>query len=73
MLKKDFIRFNNFDCAIFVLIIKKFEKKLRICVDYKIFNVLIIKNNNILFLIKKNFYKIMCNQNMQQIQYYRNI
>ena len=53
MLEKDFIRFNKFDYAIFVLIIKKFEENLRICVDYKILNALIIKNRNAFFLTRE--------------------
>lgn len=58
MLKKNFIRFNKFEYAISILIIKKFEKNLRICVDYKIFNPLIIKNRNASFLIRKILTKL---------------
>ena len=58
MLKKDFIRFNNFDYAIFVLIIKKFEENLRIYVDYKAFNALIIKNRNASLLIKETLTRL---------------
>ena len=53
MLKKDFIRFSKFDYAIFVLIIKKFEKNLRICVNYRVLNALIIKNRNAFSLIRE--------------------
>ena len=53
ILKKKFIRSNSFRFATFVLIIKKFEKKFRICINYKLFNALIIKNRNCFFLIKK--------------------
>ena len=58
MLKKNFIRFNKFDYAIFVLIIKKFENDLRMCVNYRIFNALIIKNRNASFLIRKILTKL---------------
>ena len=53
MLKKKFIRLNFFRFAIFVLIIKKFEIFFQICINYKLFNALIIKNRNYFFLIKK--------------------
>ena len=58
MLKKNFIRFNKFDYAIFVLIIKKLEENLRMCVDYRVFNALIIKNRNAFSLIKKILTKL---------------
>ena len=58
MLKENFIRFNKFDYAIFVLIIKKFENDLRMCINYKIFNALIIKNRNVSFLIRKTLTKL---------------
>ena len=40
---------------------KKFDKKLRFYIDYKIFNIFIILNQNVLLLIKKiliKFYAI---------------
>ena len=46
MLNKEFIQFNHSNYVVSIFIIKKFEKELRICVDYKVFNVLIIKNKN---------------------------
>ena len=49
MLKKNFIPFNFFRYAIFVLIMKKFEKFFRICVNYRTLNALIIKNRNCFF------------------------
>ena len=58
MLKKMFIRFNKIDYTIFVLIIKKFEKNLRMCVNYKNFNALIIKYRNAFLLIKKFLTKL---------------
>ena len=53
MLKKSFIRLNVSNYAFFVLIVKKFEKDLRVCMNYKIFNAFTIKNRNALSLIKK--------------------
>ena len=53
MLKKNFIRSSFFRFAILVLIIKKFEKNFRVCINYKSLNALIIKNRNCFFLIKK--------------------
>ena len=49
MLKKKFIRRNLLNYATFVLIIKKFEKNFRVCVNYKALNALIIKNRNCFF------------------------
>ena len=50
MFNKNFIRFNIFDFVAFVLIVKKFEKELKIYIDYKIFNALTMKNRNAFFL-----------------------
>ena len=58
MLKKNFIRFNKFDYAILVLIIKKLENDLRVCVDYRAFNALIIKNRNASSLIREILTKL---------------
>ena len=58
MLNKNFIKLNFFEYAISILIIKKFENDLRMCVDYKIFNILIIKNKNAFSLIKKILTKL---------------
>ena len=51
MLKKNFVRLNSSFYAISIFIIKKSNENLRVCVDYKIFNILIIKNRNV-FLLK---------------------
>ena len=53
MLDKNFIRFNIFDFVAFVLIVKKFEKELRVCIDYKALNALTMKNRNASFLIRE--------------------
>ena len=55
---KKYIRSNTFSYAISILIIKNFNKKFRICINYRILNILTIKNRNILFLIKKILIKL---------------
>ena len=52
MLKKNFIKFNIFLNTTSTLIIEKFDESLRVCVNYKIFNALTIKNCNALSIIK---------------------
>ena len=54
-LNKKFIKFNKFDCSSFVLFVKKLEKNLRFCVDYRKLNAIIKKNRYSLFLIQKTF------------------
>ena len=46
MLKKSFIRPSNLPYAVLILIVKKFERSLQVCVDYCAFNALTIKNRN---------------------------
>ena len=53
MLNKNFIRFNYFDYFFSVLIVKKSENKFKICVDYRILNVLTMKNRNTSSLIRE--------------------
>ena len=53
MFNKKYIKLNIFLYAILILIIKKFNNDLRICIDYRVFNKLIIKNRNALFLIRE--------------------
>ena len=57
MLKKNFIKFNISKYIVSMLIIKKFDENLRICVDYKILNVLTIKNRNASSFIKETLIK----------------
>ena len=57
ILKKKYIRYNKFDYFFSLLLIKKFDKKLKICVNYKILNAIIIKNRNASFLLKNIFIK----------------
>ena len=57
MFNKRYIKLNIFLYAILILIIKKFNDDLRICIDYRVFNKLIIKNRNALFLIRETLIK----------------
>ena len=47
-----------FEYTIPILIIKKSNKKFRICINYKILNKFIIKNRNTFFLIKNILIKL---------------
>ena len=58
MLGKDFIRLSKSDYAIFVLIVKKSEGDLRVCVDYRALNALIIKNRNASPLIRETLARL---------------
>ena len=50
---KKFIRFNFFEYSSFVLFVKKFEKNLRFCVNYRKLNVIIKKNRYFIFFVQK--------------------
>jgi hypothetical protein len=52
---KDFIISSIFSSSVFILFIKKKDNELRLCVDYKSLNVIIIKNKYFLSLIQKLF------------------
>ena len=58
MLKKNYIQLNIFSYITFVLIVKKFDDNLRICVNYRTLNVLIIRNRNAFSLIKNILIKL---------------
>ena len=58
MLKKDYIRSSISLYAAFVLIIKKLNDDLRICVNYRALNALIIRNRNVFSLIKNTLTKL---------------
>ena len=58
MLIKNFIRLNSSHYAISVLIIKKFKKKFKVCVNYQAFNALIIKNRNCSLFIREILVKL---------------
>ena len=53
VLKKNWIRFFNESIEAFVLFIKKFDDSLRLCVDYRKFNEIIIKNKYLLLFLSK--------------------
>ena len=67
MLKKKYIRLLNNLTKTFVLFVKKTDDSLRLCVNYRDFNKIIIKNKYLLLLLfktldyfayKKHFTKI---------------
>ena len=58
MLMKNFIRLSLSYYATPVLIIKKFKKNLKVCVNYQTLNVLIIKNRNYSLFIRKILVKL---------------
>ena len=58
MLKKSYIRANISLYITFVLIVKKFDDDLRICVNYRALNALIIRNRNAFSLIKDILIKL---------------
>ena len=53
MLDKGYIRFSISSYTISILIIKKLDKELRLYINYRALNTLIILNRNVLLLIKK--------------------
>ena len=57
-MKKEYIRLNILSYVVLVLIVKKLNKELRIYIDYRAFNALIIKNRNALFLIRETLVKL---------------
>ena len=58
MFNKGYIKSSTFFYIALILIVKKLNKKFRIYIDYRAFNVLTIKNRNTLFLIKKTLIKL---------------
>ena len=58
ILEKSYIRLNISLYAAFVLIIKKFDDDLRIYVNYRALNALIIRNRNAFSLIKNILIKL---------------
>ena len=55
---KKYIRLSTFLYAISILIIKKFNKDLRVYVNYRALNTLIILNKNVFLLIKEILVKL---------------
>ena len=58
ILNKRYIRLSTFLYAISILIIKKSNKDLRVCVNYRALNALIILNKNVFLLIKEILVKL---------------
>ena len=58
MLKKSYIRQSTSSYAALMLIVKKLDNDLRICVDYRALNALIIRNRNALPLIRNTLVKL---------------
>ena len=58
ILEKKYIRFDILLYIVLILIIKKLDKRLRICIDYRTLNALIIKNRNISSLIREIIIKL---------------
>ena len=57
-LVKKFIYLNHSFVALFVFFVRKFNEDLRFCVNYRVFNVIIIKNQYSLFLIWETLSRI---------------
>ena len=55
---KEFIRLNHSLAASFILFIRKFNEDLRLCVNYRVLNAIIIKNQYLLPLIQKTLSRI---------------
>ena len=58
ILNKEYIKFNILSYAILIVIVKKLNKEFKIYVNYRIFNIFIILNRNILLLIKETLFKL---------------
>ena len=53
MLRKEYIRSNKSSYVASVLIMKKLNEDLRVCIDYRALNALTVKDRNVSSLIKK--------------------
>ena len=58
ILEKRYIRLSISSYVASILIIKKFDKELRICIDYRTLNALTIKNRNVFPLIRETITKL---------------
>ena len=58
MRQKNFIKHNSSSYAASILIVKKSNEDLRICVNYRVFNNVIIKNRNVLLLFCDIFVRL---------------
>ena len=59
MFKKSFIRFNHFLIVSFMLFVKKLKNKLHFYIDYCNFNVMTIKNQYLISLIRKILHRLI--------------
>ena len=55
---KEYIKSSTFFYITLIFIVKKSNKELRICIDYRILNFLIIKNRNAFLLIREILIKL---------------
>ena len=58
ILNKDYIRLNTFSYTTLVLIVKKLDEGLRIYINYRTLNTLIIKNRNAPSLIRETLIRL---------------
>ena len=58
MRQKEFIRHNFSSYAASIFIVKKSNEDLRVCVNYRAFNNVIIKNRNASFLLRNTFARL---------------
>ena len=58
ILEKEYIKSSTSLYVVFILIVKKLNEELRIYINYRVLNVLIIKNRNALPLIRKIMIKL---------------
>ena len=56
---KNFINFNNVSFFSLILFVIKFNEKLRFCVDYRKFNVIIKRNDYFIFLVDETLIKLI--------------
>src|SRR5436190_7166272 len=59
-LQKKFIQINTSSATILILLVKKSKKDIKICINYKEFNILTLRNYYLIFLICKTL-NTLCN------------
>ena len=58
MLRKDFIKLNHSSYVVSILIVKNFKENFKMCIDYRAFNVLTIKNKNVSSFIRETLTRL---------------
>ena len=58
MLRKNFIKLNHSSYVVSILIIKKWKEDFKVCIDYRAFNALTIKNRNVSSLIRETLTRL---------------